>query len=409
MPHDRAGSALRHIPALDGIRGLAVLGVIGRHLFHTPHGGGYGVDVFFVLSGFLITTLLLEEHERTQRISLRGFYRRRALRLLPALAVMLAAFLLAEALRDRLDEGLRAGVWGAFYTANVAQAWFPHEIGRLPIGPLWSLAQEEQFYLIAPLLLVVLLRRRVTEVAMMRVFAAAFVVAAIEIFALALRGAPQNRIYAGPDTHSTGLFLGMTLAFALRSPQRRDSARLAVTLGPASFLLLAAVSVDSHPFHGMLLLANFAAAGLIACVVCQPIAPASRLLALPPLVGVGRISYALYLWNTFYLWLLGGHGWLALAATFATSVASYRFVELRFLRMKRPAARPSPMVSQATAPAPRSAAMSRRGGDMRCSRRTRPRLKIAAPHLRQRRRGPSRRHNHARPAARARTTTVPLS
>src|SRR5258707_14914511 len=178
---------LGYVPALDGLRGVAILLVLGRHAFTTPVGGGYGVDLFFVLSGFLITALLLEERDKTGQVSLNGFYRRRARRLFPALAVMLTAFIAIEIVKDRAAEGFRTTLWGAFYTTNIAQAWFPHLIGRPPVSVLWSLAQEEQFYLLVPLALLLLLPR-LSEHAMMRIVAVAFATVTVEGCVLTLAG-----------------------------------------------------------------------------------------------------------------------------------------------------------------------------------------------------------------------------
>ena len=155
---------LGHVPALDGLRGLAILLVIGGHYFLMPRGGGgTGVGLFFVLSGFLITTLLLEEHAATGRIRLGAFYVRRARRLLPGLALLLASYLVGAIVEGRARVALRAIAAGGFYTANIAQAYWPHLMGREPIGPLWSLAEEEQFYLVWPALLILLLAWKLRE------------------------------------------------------------------------------------------------------------------------------------------------------------------------------------------------------------------------------------------------------
>jgi peptidoglycan/LPS O-acetylase OafA/YrhL len=114
---------LGYVSALDGIRGLSILLVVGFHYVDFPNGGGdTGVDLFFVLSGFLITTLLLDEHAQTGGVRLRAFYLRRARRLLPALAVLLAAYLAGAVIQGGTDAALRAAAVGGLYTANLAQA-----------------------------------------------------------------------------------------------------------------------------------------------------------------------------------------------------------------------------------------------------------------------------------------------
>jgi peptidoglycan/LPS O-acetylase OafA/YrhL len=153
---DRMGR-LGHVPALDGIRGLAIALVVSMHAFGFPAGGFIGVDLFFVLSGFLITTLLLEEVEATGRISLRDFYERRVRRLLPALLVLLIVYSVVEAARGR---SVLPAVAGLFYFSNFSNflhltAWRTNALDHL-----WSLAEEEQFYLVWPPILILLVRWR---------------------------------------------------------------------------------------------------------------------------------------------------------------------------------------------------------------------------------------------------------
>ena len=151
---------LGHLRALDGLRGIAILGVIGMHLFNEPSGGFYGVDLFFVLSGFLITTLLLEEWDKTGGVSLPGFYRRRAYRLLPALFTVLALWVIVTRASPR---GFEQAAAGGFYIANIVNALGSNLLGGTPLVVFWSLAQEEQFYLLWPLVLILLLKRGMPE------------------------------------------------------------------------------------------------------------------------------------------------------------------------------------------------------------------------------------------------------
>src|SRR5262245_4168116 len=201
---------LGYRPALDGLRGIAIALVVGFHAFRWPANGALGVDLFFVLSGFLITTLLLEEHRSFGRIGLRRFYVRRVRRLYPALLLLLLALVavtLAAGGFPSLDSPPAIGVASALtYTANVVVAASPSHV---PAGMvhLWSLAAEEQFYVVWPLLIVLLLRWR-----SMRLLATSLVVLLLLAIAyrlrLALAGASIGRLYYGPDTHADSLLVG---------------------------------------------------------------------------------------------------------------------------------------------------------------------------------------------------------
>src|SRR5436305_8467288 len=200
-------SKLGHVPALDGLRGIAIAIVVGYHAFGFPLGGWLGVDLFFVLSGFLITTLLLEEQAATGTVRLRAFYARRARRLLPALAVLLAAYVAISAVRG-VDGLAVVARWG-FYTGNVYEAFVPgaslHLVG---LNHLWSLAQEEQFYLLWPAALLLALKARRPAVVL------GTIALALMIYRLALAdgGASDARIYFAPDTNVDGLLLGAAFA-----------------------------------------------------------------------------------------------------------------------------------------------------------------------------------------------------
>src|SRR4051794_30070266 len=159
----RQGQRLGYLPALDGVRGIAIALVVSFHAFGWPRSGTLGVDLFFVLSGFLITTLLLEEHRRSGRIRIRAFYARRAWRLLPALIALLVPFLLlagaALLFRGAVPSSLLLGIGAALtYTSNLVVA---SDISAVPAAlvHLWSLAAEGQFYVVWPLMVLVVLRR----------------------------------------------------------------------------------------------------------------------------------------------------------------------------------------------------------------------------------------------------------
>jgi peptidoglycan/LPS O-acetylase OafA/YrhL len=349
---DSEGTAvlLGHRASLDGLRGVAVLAVM---LFHSGviRGGFLGVDIFFVLSGFLITSLLLEEHAATGRIGIRRFYLRRALRLLPALV----AFLI---------------VWGVVLLATVPPHFWPHvgryiiavlfyvanwaRISGMPLGIFghaWSLAVEEQFYLMWPIMLTVLIRRVQGVIRAAGILVAAAAVSLAWRFSLALGGASEYRIYCGTDTHADGLLVGAAVAFLLASGRFARVAR-------AGKIRLVAATVSLAGLIGLLLAAQevpgyvYGVSALVACTtaviivdVMMPGSYVARPLETWGLAGVGRISYGLYLWHYpvfFYfgaLTFFGGTPWhlqsgLAWGVTFMAALASYFIIERRFLAYK---------------------------------------------------------------------------
>ena len=342
---------LQHQPALDGLRGVAVIAVLIWHdaLTHDPNGwlrGGFlGVDLFFVLSGFLITSLLLLEHRRTGRYVSVQFWIRRARRLLPAVFVLLlivcayAVFVASPFdLRDLRSEGLAT----LFYVQN----WYVigvHDLSASALGHTWSLSIEEQFYLIWPVALLALSRvcshdkRRL--VASLSALAC---LAALLMSALYVHG-NHGRVFYGTDTRSQGLFVGAALAVLVSggSELRQRSTRIRIEIlgvvgAVALALLLTHVTTDTDwLYHGGFLLTSIASACVIAAAV-QPAGAVRRALSWRPLRAVGLISYGLYLYHwPIYLWLerprvaLSGYPLFALrlAVTFIVATASYHFVE----------------------------------------------------------------------------------
>jgi peptidoglycan/LPS O-acetylase OafA/YrhL len=311
---------------LDGVRGIAILAVLGFHLFGLP-GGFYGVDLFFVLSGFLITTLLLEERERTGAISLHAFYARRARRLLPALVIYLPFPLIAfGAFHHPVWWSIGAVAGPALYCLNFMIAFW-HVSFTLPVGHLWSLSQEEQFYAVWPAL-VALTFRCVRESRLLPPLIATFAALVLYRAGLAAAGAGYTRIYYGPDTHADGLVIGCAAAVA-----RRQQIRLPAWVGFAAIGVLGAaftageLSVDWMVFA--LPIVNFAAAIVVLDAANDRML--GHVLSIRPLPWLGAISYSLYLWHEFAHWYVSGHHPIQeLELTIPLALGSYYFVERPF-------------------------------------------------------------------------------
>ena len=338
---------LGHVPALDGIRGIAILLVLGAHAHEVIPGGGFGVDLFFVLSGFLITSLLVGEWSSSGRISLRAFFRRRALRLLPALVLVLGAFTLAAAVfrPARLGGFLLGDALGLAYITN-----FVLGLSRAPepaFGHLWSLAQEEQFYLLWPPLLLLALKRHVTT----RVLFISLVALAAAVFLHRLtledQGASEPRLWYMPDTRGDSIIIGCAAGLAFSTSLLRTIPLwIPTTLLPAG---LWAVMGHWGTWSGLF---PYVCASLLLGVVWQRGWWFARAMSVAPLRYLGRISYGLYLWHWPLLVVLGWQLGIPLALPIAA--LSYRYVERPFLRRKRgapedastgtrPAAIPAPL------------------------------------------------------------------
>lgn len=334
-----------HHPALDGLRGVAIIGVL---LFHTGNlGGGFlGVDLFFALSGYLITGLLLREVDATGRVCPVSFWGRRLRRLLPALVVVLVCVTLAvwavgppQLLRTALADGPwvqlnlvnwhllveSAGYWNRFGSERV----FEH---------LWSIAIEEQFYLVWPLLvaLIGLGGKRVGD----RVALLATVVslASLVWMAVLVDPADPTRVYTGTDTRAFSLLLGALVATARvrdllgraieRAPQAVSAATVAMVAAVGALWLLADGTTSSWLYQGGLFAHALACALLIGLCAQAPEGPVSRLLAWAPLRWTGTVSYSLYLWHWPVIVLLSPEAtglshwwWTALVCAVSTCLA----------------------------------------------------------------------------------------
>lgn len=303
------GQRLGYREELAGLRGVAILVVVLAHGFHPVVAGGgiIGVRMFFVLSGFLITHLLLDEHARTGRVSLPDFYRRRVRRLLPALGAYLAIYLAVTVVAYPADDAgprVAGGIVSATYMANWARVagWELYELGHT-----WSLAVEEQFYLLWPLMLLGLLRW-VPDRYRRWIVAAAIIGLAGWRSWLFEHGASWRRIYDSTDLVAVSLLSGCWLAM-LRREGRLNPARWQRYEALAAAVIVAGlVTFNQHTGAGIQTLLAHVGFNAIAVatvvVIASTFDPASQLgrwMRVGWLQWLGKVSYALYLWHLLLL------------------------------------------------------------------------------------------------------------
>ncbi|KQY21421.1 hypothetical protein ASD16_19230 [Cellulomonas sp. Root485] len=367
-PRPSVPARMPHLGGLDGVRAIAVAGVVIYHLGAPWMRGGFlGVDVFFVLSGFLITTLVLDEVEGTGAFSFRRFYARRARRLLPALGLLLVAMAgVAVAMPSEAAE-LRGDIAAAAtYVSNWWQVYADRSYFEMVSRPpllqhLWSLAIEEQFYLVFPLVVVLALkagRARVGQVAGILALLSTVAMAVLAIRTSSPVPNDPSRVYFGTDTHSMGLLVGAAMAAAwtpwrtwdrtgswLRErgrAVRRFEAGVTDVLGLLALLGVVAAFVWVDEFSDALYRGGFLAFSLVAAVlvgaVADPAGLLGRALGRQPWRWLGERSYGIYLWH-WPVFMLSRPGvdldvspWLVtilrLAAVLGVAELSYRFVEL---------------------------------------------------------------------------------
>jgi peptidoglycan/LPS O-acetylase OafA/YrhL len=366
---------LEHIPALDGIRGVAVVAIIATHTIGAIPGGFLSVDVFFVLSGYLITSLLVAEWRQSDTISLGRFWSRRARRLLPALFLMLTGVGAGAALWPQIfaTPSLRGDTLATvFYVANwhfiANHTNYFFATGRAsPLLHTWSLAIEEQFYLVWPIVVLAVLAvrrphrrtrttgdpstidRRRRLLVLFGVAVTGALASATWMAFLTHAGSDTTRSYYASDTRAQAILVGAALAVAsvLWGPARSRSVRSAIWGGGIAGVVGTALLWVFVPqnslwvFHGGFLVAALCTAGVIACVSNFPGSHIGTVLSWGPLRYVGRISYGMYLWYWPLVLVLsgprthlGGYPLLVvrLVAIIAVATASAYLVELPIRR-----------------------------------------------------------------------------
>jgi peptidoglycan/LPS O-acetylase OafA/YrhL len=326
---------LKYEPALDGIRAVAIILVFLDHAWESAFPGGWvGVDIFFVLSGYLITTLLTNELSDTGAIDYRNFYIRRVLRLWPAFAVFLFVVVLEISVsKDPNIWSFGAVALSSVYMMNWNRAflwWSEYKLGHT-----WSLAMEEQFYLLWPVLLAFIFARR----AICCVLALIVIIVTWRCY-LALNGADPERTYNGFDTHGDALLVGCLLALLVRrNPDltiKLSGMWLVATGGLLAILLLLPILNILTQTAGLSIAALLSAV-MIASLRCQT--PLKSFLSVRPLVYMGKISYGFYLWHYPIVLGLSKYGntgkMAALMLSFGVASASYHWIELPFLAHKK--------------------------------------------------------------------------
>jgi peptidoglycan/LPS O-acetylase OafA/YrhL len=395
QPSPRRGPKARGsgVPALNGIRGVAVaLVLVGHSGIPGVTGGFIGVDVFFVLSGFLITSLLLDEIGRTGKLDLGSFWVRRARRLLPALLIMVLAVIAArmvfppDAVSDLRNDATAAFLWMANWAFVSHQTdYFSQGAPPSPLQHTWSLGVEEQYYLIWPVLiaavavlLAVIARRRQKTPTIVGVRRAVLVLAVLGTVGSAVEAILMasddslNRVYFGTDTRAQALLIGAAAAALLVRDwpaimaglpliHSRWVRWLAWGVPVAGVAVLAAITHvatgSATEFHnGLFIVVAVAAVAVIAPVALEQNGPVAWVLSTPPLVALGVISYGVYLWHWPVFLVLNGErtDWSGLplfaarcAVTLILAVGSWWLIE-RPVRRWRPTHVPQLRLAAAT-------------------------------------------------------------
>ena len=350
---------IQYIPAIDGLRAIAVMAVLFYHLgFKWIPGGFLGVDLFFVISGYVITRLLLDSIERSGGLDLRAFYLARIRRLLPALAFMLVATAISVGIWA--PETIKRFLIDTPFALTGSMNWwlvahhldYFEAIGRPPLlQHTWSLAVEAQFYLIWPLILLLVVKffgkKRISTIALIIAGISGLALMALSLSLDAASASQVSHVYFGTDTHSIGLFLGAALAVSW-VPQnfKREVSKKAQDfidgIGIFGFLGILATFLLIDEANPALYKIAFPLAGIFAAAIITSIVhPASRfapLLQNKVLLWIGERSYAIYLWHWVIFQVtrpkvdLAGASWamysLRILIVFALADISLRYIEL---------------------------------------------------------------------------------
>ncbi len=343
-----------YIRELDGLRGVAIIWVM---LYHAGvpffRGGFIGVDIFFVLSGFLISLLLIQEFDRSNSINFKSFYMRRILRLGPALGVMVIVFCLASFAflgEEKANSNYIDALISLAYLSNWARAFSIHPPDFL--GHTWSLSIEEQFYIIWPILLLTTLRVLRNRLYVAAVAVAVALISWMTRICLYINGASPERLYNGLDTRADELMVGCALGIVvfsdLLSEKTREILRkylkISAPLSMVCLLVLATTANWRVPmmYHFGFFFIELLTTILILDILISPRSIVQSFLSMRWLVWTGTISYGLYLWHYPVYRTLSALGFrglsgvvIGLIATFFIAALSRYALEKPILKLKK--------------------------------------------------------------------------
>jgi peptidoglycan/LPS O-acetylase OafA/YrhL len=300
---DRNHGGIEYVAGLDGLRALAVMTVMAFHLgWSFVPGGAFGVSLFFTLSGYLITQVMLADHDRVGKVDLKRFWTRRLRRLVPGSIVCLIAVTVVALFGLLEGDRLRGDLFAALgYSANWRFATAGTTYAELfestpsPVLHFWSLAIEEQFYIIFPLLMVVLLRWRKLLVPTLALLTGASVAAMVLT-------SSRNLAYYGTHTRAAELLIGALLALVIPVSKQLSTAvqKIVATLGVVAFVAFVYIATNAHTSDAWLYQGGLSGFSLISSVLIIAVlvpGPLRLLMSSRPMVAIGRITYSLYLFH----------------------------------------------------------------------------------------------------------------